>query len=693
MAMIKPIALNVNAFDATEDHTFYFTSSGGDQVIKNEIKIIDNDTDETVYTNIVETYRFEQTVPKNTLENGKQYSVAFRTYGVASIVEDPSAFSDYVVFECHTKPIVEINIQEGQIIGSGSYEVTLTYEQEEDELLDYAYIELFNATTQALIERSPNLYNSDTPPLTIPYMIQGLLDENNYKIKATIITVNQTVVSTDEIRFSVSYEKPQLFSSIVAKPHNCEGYIEIVTDFLAVGGITHPETPIYIDNEKIDCRGANHNILDTKTSYNVLWEQGFKIENDFLLRLWFIPACINGNILRLYSSISDEYINLEYQRGVDKDYIILTTNSGSYFAKEINHISNGTVSDVSSLQEYFASIKIEDGNISFEELYSPTKEQTIFEWNNTNDNLSWNVTTDLTWVDSPNYEGYIAQEDQSIELSTNVFDRVLLGNGLFEHINITKDISDPTDTDIPSWDFNTIFDCNFANNVDGGNLDVTLSQLTSVRLKRRDLTNPNWITLIEKKINGKADININYYDSAVPNNIEQEYAFVPILNGGIEGDYILKKVTPNWNGVFISDGEKIFKMYNAVVYDNTTQNIQIGTLQPIGSKYPYIIQNSETNYKSGSISCQLCGYNFETTNKIDRADVVAQTNDFLQFMSNGKVKSFIDWNGNDIILKTINVPSVSYNSYYGNGIVNVAFSWVEQARYNNEEELKNIGFI
>ena len=43
MAMTKPIVMEVNAFDASTDHTFYFTSSGGNQVVKNEIKIIDRE--------------------------------------------------------------------------------------------------------------------------------------------------------------------------------------------------------------------------------------------------------------------------------------------------------------------------------------------------------------------------------------------------------------------------------------------------------------------------------------------------------------------------------------------------------------------------------------------------------------------------------------------------------------------------
>ena len=35
MALVKPIAQSISAFDATQDKTFSFTSSGGSQVVAN----------------------------------------------------------------------------------------------------------------------------------------------------------------------------------------------------------------------------------------------------------------------------------------------------------------------------------------------------------------------------------------------------------------------------------------------------------------------------------------------------------------------------------------------------------------------------------------------------------------------------------------------------------------------------------
>ena len=66
MALVKPIAQGISAFDATQDKTFSFTSSGGSQVVANRLTIrLQSDTS-VVYQNKVTSYRFEQTVPSGT---------------------------------------------------------------------------------------------------------------------------------------------------------------------------------------------------------------------------------------------------------------------------------------------------------------------------------------------------------------------------------------------------------------------------------------------------------------------------------------------------------------------------------------------------------------------------------------------------------------------------------------------------
>ena len=112
MAMITPIGATRNAFDATENAVFSFTSSGGNQVVANELKIYNNETSELVYSNKVETYAFSQTVSANTLENGVVYNFTFTTYDVDDNASEPSS---PILFYCYTNPTFEFtNITENQ---------------------------------------------------------------------------------------------------------------------------------------------------------------------------------------------------------------------------------------------------------------------------------------------------------------------------------------------------------------------------------------------------------------------------------------------------------------------------------------------------------------------------------------------------------------------------------------------------
>ena len=63
----------------------------------------------------------------------------------------------------------------------------------------------------------------------------------------------------------------------------------------------------------------------------------------------------------------------------------------------------------------------------------------------------------------------------------------------------------------------------------------------------------------------------------------------------------------------------------------------------------------------------------------------------MQFLTNGKSKFLIDWNGNSIICKTFASPSASFANNFGNGFATVSFSWVEQGKYYSEEDIYENG--
>lgn len=275
--------------------------------------------------------------------------------------------------------------------------------------------------------------------------------------------------------------------------------------------------------------------------------------------------------------------------------------------------------------------------------------------------------------------------------TTNIKD-VTIQNAIFDLIDITRNTNLSYTTELPKWNFDTILDCDFENGTNAGNVEFALSQLTSIKIKRRKKGDFEWITIQEIPINSRADLNSIRRDYFIPSYEEFEYAIVPILNG-IEGQYIIGSINSEFNGVFISDVTQTFKLDKNVSYNSRSSVQSVGQITPLGRRYPVVIKNGNANYEIGTVSGMLLGENYDATHKIDRKKISQQIDNFVNFLKNGKPKILKDWNGNVWMLMIVGNPSVSYNNNYGMGIANVSFEWTEQGKYDNEDDLYDNGFI
>lgn len=289
--------------------------------------------------------------------------------------------------------------------------------------------------------------------------------------------------------------------------------------------------------------------------------------------------------------------------------------------------------------------------------------------------------------------GYNFVEDMDalnffLSLESNVTNSQL-ENGIYDYLDISKDVKTSYNIEEPSWSYDTILDCDFNGNIAGGNVSYTLEQLSSIQIKRR-LYDPsnlvNWTVLGDIEVVNEGSIGFTMTDNLMPNGYTIEYAIVPIINGA-EGLYITDNVESKFNGVYICDLDTMFKLYANVEYGDIINNQSIGVVETIGSQYPTIIRNNKIDYKKGSVKGKLLGANFETTRKINRNDVVTQINNYEKFLKNGKAKIIKDWNGNVWLITVVGAPTTTYDSNYGMGIASTNFEWVEQGKYSNQEDL------
>lgn len=305
MAVVQPIAQSVPAFDAKNSNTFTFVSNGGNQVIANRLVIRNNDTNEEVYNQKIESYRFEHTVPANTLVNGIYYNFYFRTY---DILDNESPISNVIPFMCYDTPTIEItNIPENGIIESPVFTLNMMYRQEQGELIDFAKVLLYDQLGNEIFE-SENIYSIFTPPLTLEYTLNGLEDNTTYGVSVRVITVNKTVINSEIENFTTRYFTPSL-STLLELENNCEdGYIQIKNNFYIVDSESNPPNigtnPKYLKDGKL--------YLDEDGTY-IIWNQGFTIEDDFTLRFFtenpkIGTVCVLGN--------GDERIEISFM----KDY-------------------------------------------------------------------------------------------------------------------------------------------------------------------------------------------------------------------------------------------------------------------------------------------------------------------------------------------------------------------------------------
>ena len=300
MALTTPILYSIPAFDAQNSFVFQFASIGGNQVVANTLTIKNNATLTTVYSATQTTFKFEHTLPANTLTNGTYYQATLTTKDAQGNISNASV---PIQFYCYSQPSFEIsNMPTGNIVTNSSYAFTMTYNQAQGEILNAYVFNLYGASG-ALISTSNTMYNTNTSlPLNVSYLFSGFEDKTTYSIEVTGVTVNGTQITTGCIPFTTDYTKPDMFSFLFLT-NNCKGgYITIKSNVIGIGGISNPKTPIFIDNQEVDLREAG--------SY-VEWVEGYTVTDDWTMRLWGRDFTPNSEIFR-FSNVDGDIITIEY---------------------------------------------------------------------------------------------------------------------------------------------------------------------------------------------------------------------------------------------------------------------------------------------------------------------------------------------------------------------------------------------
>lgn len=350
--LTQPIINPISAFDATRPHNISFVVIGGTQVIANRLVIRDNQTGSEVYNKMQSTMKLEHTIPANTLKNGGYYNAVIYTIDSGN---NESTASTAVPFYCYSQPVLTIdNIPATETIRNGTYKFTGSYLQQEDELLNSYQYTLYDSNKDILSQTSLIYYESDT---SLSYTFVGMSNDTSYYVELSGETVNGTKITSGLKYFTVRYIQPASFA-ICDLVNNCEnGYIQISSNIVAIDGTSNPTPPIYIDDKEVDLR-------DPKSW--VRWSSGFRIQDDFTMRVWGRDFNEYQNIITLTndinSSTTPNRIELKWMVG---DIIKILPEYTTIEGKSIN-IVNAEAAKIQNLSIGGNSIKFSGNKIDYE---------------------------------------------------------------------------------------------------------------------------------------------------------------------------------------------------------------------------------------------------------------------------------------------------------------------------------------
>lgn len=284
MALQKPVIKNIIQFSAIQNYTLEFSVISGDQIVQNEIEIYNNSTNALVYTNKIDSFEFYQTIPANTLTNNVEYKIRIRTYNISSEYSD---WSSYDVFWCLLPAVVSItNITNGKI-NNETYTFTGSYtnSNSNDGLQSYKFY-LYD------VENNMIGFSSEKFDGLLSYEFSSLRNGEIYKIEIKTISVLGMENTSGLIQFIPDYIAPKLNSILTVENIYDEGNIKLTANIISVLGVKVSGTVTYENNDWV-------NLL----SGVIKFEEGFKFNSDFTLKIWCKNLVDNQIFLELFSPI------------------------------------------------------------------------------------------------------------------------------------------------------------------------------------------------------------------------------------------------------------------------------------------------------------------------------------------------------------------------------------------------------
>ena len=235
---------------------------------------------------------------------------------------------------------------------------------------------------------------------------------------------------------------------------------------------------------------------------------------------------------------------------------------------------------------------------------------------------------------------------------------ISISNGVYDEL-FGSDNSDINMNDSAKiWDYDTRFYAKFQNDLLAGNVNYTADIVSSVRIKRRKKNEHTWLTLFEIPIKTNDDFQFELVDRYAQGSQDYYYALVPVLEN-VEGNINKNSITSIFNDYFILDRDISYP-----IIFNTSLNIEInrnvGVINTLGRKYPFVISNGISKYKIGSLEFALAQI---VDCEIDVQNGFNYRTQFEEWITNNKPKILKDWTGKIYMIDITSSIPIDYSFY------------------------------
>ncbi|RFZ75942.1 hypothetical protein DS742_26240 [Lacrimispora amygdalina] len=271
----------IEPFDVTLGTDIKFTWSGN-QIFKVRCIIKNNTTGVVVYDDTIDTMKQSFPLPPESgLANGIKYMAYITVFDINE--EESSIQNTGTLFYCFTTPTFQLSVSDGDIIRASSYNVSLMYEQAENEKMDYYNISLYSYQ-KTLLQSSGEVYDVTNPS----YIITNLANATQYYLRATGKTINGFLLDTGYILVTVQYIAAQVFSTLELNNIPENGSIEIKCHIISTLGVS--------ENEVVYINDGYDTFADLRNN-SVTFDDGFRVVGDFTIQESFHSPIRNRSVL------------------------------------------------------------------------------------------------------------------------------------------------------------------------------------------------------------------------------------------------------------------------------------------------------------------------------------------------------------------------------------------------------------